>query len=81
MSSEAINLPMTRQMKEEGGQQLPNYPSSGLVKNFNRLLEKQVKLMENMTMEDFGFQQRVLQRMMELTAKKEEDMKKQNIVE
>ena len=34
--------------------------SGGLVKNLNRLLEKHVKMMDNMTMEDFGFQQRVL---------------------
>ena len=30
-------------------------PSGGLVKNLNQLLEKHVKMMDNMTMEDFGF--------------------------
>ena len=30
-------------------------PSGGLVQNFNMLLKKQIKMMDNMTMEDFGF--------------------------
>ena len=51
-------------------------PSGGLVKNLNQLLEKHVKMMDNMTMEDFGFQQRVLQRMIELTTQKENELKK-----
>ena len=46
----------------------------GLRDNFNNLMEKHVKMMDNMTMEDVGFQQRVLLRMMEITQKKKDEI-------
>ena len=39
----------------------------GLRQNVQELVAKHIKMMEGMTMEDVSFQQRVLQRMMELT--------------
>ena len=47
----------------------------GLSNNFNRLLEKHIKMMDKMTMEDIGFQQRVLQRMIELQVRKQDEEK------